>query len=169
MIQCDGAIGTALVLNYSTDNGVFGNNFYGTAINGSVSGTGIDARNNAGPNSFFGCYMSAVGTPVRLDEGTQPGIIKLYGPNWGAIGNVGYLVPSQPVYGTSPWKYTNNNPYQVEFQMWGGTVSSITFGRNGSNSAVGGITPNLMSFLLEPGDSITIAASVAPALQIIPH
>jgi Pectate lyase superfamily protein len=160
--------GVALIMNYSIYVNGFGNNFFSTAFNCNVGGIGIDTRNSFGPSYFFGCYMSSAGTPISTTGGSSPGLMKLYGAINGSNGQ-GWATPSSPTYGASPWTYTNLFPYAIEFQMWGGAPTGVNINRNGAAYGVGGITSNLNQFLLEPGDGITIVATSAPTIQIIPH
>lgn len=168
-ITC-GPGGTAVQLNYSTvNNAVFGNNFYATAIGTSDgAGVGIDARNNVSHNFFVGCYMVAEGSYLVLNNGGAPGKVKIIGASWGDI-STSFRNVTSPAFGVSPWTWTNNTGYAVDFRMWGGNPTALSVTRNGTANGVGGLSSALTNFNLEPGDSITITASAAPTIQIIPH
>lgn len=163
-----GAVG--IVLNFSTTNDeTYANNFLAVAIeNVHASGTGIDARNNVAHNQFIGCFLPTQGTPYTTTQGAGGGKIKATGCFHGTSGS-SFASMTSPSPGASPWTYTNEFIYPIEFEMWGGTISQIQRIRNGSSSGIGGTFGDYRNLLMEPGDGVEITYTVAPTIQITPH
>jgi len=76
--------------------------------------------------------------------------------------------------GASPFAYTNNEGIPMKILVIGGTVTQVMFTRQGDSwieenpSASGGGTGTVGTYLLMPGDVITISYSVAPTMNSIP-
>jgi len=165
--------GTCMVLNYSTTNtDVFGNNFYGTAflIDSSLTTAYcIDARNNQDFNHFYGCYLPGTGTVLSTGNGSAVGKVKFWGCQFAATGN-SFGAISVISTTSSPYTYTNsnNNGVQQEVQLWdsGGSISALSFTRNGANGAIG---TNVSTLILEPGDSITVTFTGTLLGHVVPH
>lgn len=76
----------------------------------------------------------------------------------------GALTPSLPVVGASPFTYTNTGNRQQVVTVTGGVVSTITYIRNGVETLTGLVTGMV---LLNPGEAVRIAYTVAPVLSVI--
>ncbi|OWT68255.1 hypothetical protein CEY04_27940 [Achromobacter sp. HZ28] len=111
--------------------------------------------------TFRDCHMTESG---HLNAGPVGANIKVIDcPAFAMMyGSVGDYVPAQDVTVTaSPFTYTNNDPYAENVIISGGTISGITFIRNGVSHALG---LSSGSFVLNPGDAIQISYSVTPAV-----
>ncbi len=94
---------------------------------------------------------------------------------WRAVGAVWYrdvysnslALPSAPAVGASPFTYQNTADYDVDVIVVGGTVSSVTFSRDGTTYYALGILQ--VPILLSPGDRLQITYTVAPTLTLIPR
>lgn len=81
-----------------------------------------------------------------------------------------YRPASAATVGSSPVSYTNSAPYDIDYQIQGGTVTSVTITRNGTTVTVySGASLNAGMFRLSPGDQITYSYSAAPTANIIPR
>lgn len=64
----------------------------------------------------------------------------------------------------SPMVYTNNNKFDVDLQVQGGTVTQVNYGRGGATGQIYlGASLGAGIFPASPGDTITIIYSAAPA------
>lgn len=68
--------------------------------------------------------------------------------------------------GASPYTYTNDGDFDVDALITGGTVSALTFTRDGI--AFYPVNTNEL-IRLNPGDAVRIAYTVLPALTLIPR
>ena len=99
-------------------------------------------------------------TPSQVTDGGVGTLIN--GHNYGAI--------SAASVGASPVSYTNNFGYDIDYQIQGGTVTTVNLTRNSTTvSAYSGSSLNAGVFRLSPGDNIQYAYSAAPAANIIPR
>lgn len=159
-----GASGAGVVINYSAVNDeTYGNNFYGGVFASSDgTGIGIQCTNNTAHNMVYGGYLSFAGTRVNNVSGT--GKVKLV--DCSDLSGVTFSAASTPTPGASPWTYTNTDPYAKEFTFWAGTISAVSRVRAGISSGVG---TGAATYLLQPGDGITITHSVAPNVLVMPQ
>ena len=94
---------------------------------------------------------------------------------WKAVGTVWYrdvysnslALPSSPAVGASPFVYQNTSNYDVDIVIVGGTVSAVSFSRDGATYYPLGILQ--VPIMLSPGDRIQITYTVAPTLTLIPR
>lgn len=99
-------------------------------------------------------------TPSQVTDGGVGTLIN--GHNYGAI--------SAASVGASPVSYTNNFGYDIDYQIQGGTVTTVNLTRGATTvSAYSGSSLNAGLFRLSPGDNIQYAYSAAPAANIIPR
>lgn len=81
-----------------------------------------------------------------------------------------YGATSAAAVGASPVSYTNNFGYDIDYQIQGGTVTTVNLTRGSTTvSAYSGSSLNAGLFRLSPGDQIQYAYSSAPAANIIPR
>lgn len=72
--------------------------------------------------------------------------------------------------GASPVSYTNSSAYDIDYQISGGTVTTVNLIRGANSVTVySGTSLNAGMFRLSPGDQIQYAYSVAPTANIIPR
>jgi len=99
-------------------------------------------------------------TAAQVTDGGVGTLIN--GHNYGAI--------SASAVGASPVSYTNNFGYDIDYQIQGGTVTTVNITRGSTTvSAYSGSSLNAGLFRLSPGDNIQYAYSAAPAANIIPR
>ena len=76
-------------------------------------------------------------------------------------------LPSAPAVGASPFTYINTTHYDVDVIVVGGTVSALSFSRDGVTFYPLGIVE--VPIRLSPSDRLQITYSVAPTLTLIPR
>jgi hypothetical protein len=90
----------------------------------------------------------------------------------------GTLINGKSKLGTSPvamspsgaTQYVNNNAYDVDYQIQGGTVTAVNITRGATVLSVySGASLGAGLFLLSPGDSVAVAYSGSPTANIIPR
>jgi hypothetical protein len=95
-----------------------------------------------------------------------------------ADGGVGTLINGKSKLGTSPvsmsasgaTQYVNNNAYDVDYQIQGGTITTVNITRGATVlSAYSGASLGAGLFRLSPGDSVAVAYSGSPTANIIPR
>lgn len=72
------------------------------------------------------------------------------------------------VVGASPYLYTNTGDFDLTAVVTGGTVSSVSFTRDGVNFFTIATATNA-SVTLNPGDAVLITYTVLPTLTLIPR
>ena len=72
------------------------------------------------------------------------------------------------VVGASPYTYTNTGDFDLTVVVSGGTVSDVSFSRDGINF-VPVATTSFASVTLNPGDMVRVTYTVLPSLVLIPR
>ena len=69
----------------------------------------------------------------------------------------------------SPFTYTNADKTVEAVYVLGGAITSITFVRNSTNTVMsGGMLNAPQTFLLSPGDALTVVYTTAPTMVKVP-
>lgn len=120
------------------------------------------------PGYSMTCQIAADCTGTLVAQALPSQVIDLgvgtliNGHNYGAI--------TAASVGVSPVSYTNNFGHDIDYQIQGGTVTSVNLTRNSTTvSTYSGASLNAGMFRLSPGDQIQYAYSVAPTANIIPR
>lgn len=115
---------------------------------------GIQEQSGVTGNVYEGNTFSGnTSGPIQFASGSTS--VARNNPGYNPVGAL-----TAPTVGASPWTYTNDNNVPVTLYVTGGTVTGI---------AQYGVTTGLIAgaFALEPGQSVTVTYTAAPAVALI--
>jgi hypothetical protein len=132
----------------------------GAIVQGLPSSSSTNTAQKVTVNSTCVGTMIYGATPSQVVDGGVGTLIN--GHNYGAI--------TAASVGASPVSYTNPFAYDVDYEIQGGTVTSVNITRGSTTvSAYSGSSLNAGLFRLSPGDQIQYAYSSVPTANIVPR